>query len=121
MLEPDSKLQAFVAVAHQKGFIAGGRSIGKSQPAVSQAVAELERKCGCALFHRAQSSYVGLTPAGERLLPYAEEILHLYEQAARALDDAPRDRPLEMELAQGKSVEVWSVAGEIHLKFKDKD
>jgi len=45
-------LSVFVAVAEQRGFAAAARVLNLSPPAVTRAVAALERHLGVTLFHR---------------------------------------------------------------------
>jgi DNA-binding transcriptional LysR family regulator len=67
-------IQCFAYVARHLGFSRAAADLGMSQPAVSQAVARLERQLGVTLFERS-SRAVRLTPAGAALLPYAGTLL----------------------------------------------
>jgi DNA-binding transcriptional LysR family regulator len=64
----------FVVVADRLSFSRAAPTLGMSQPAVSQAIARLERSLGLRLFERT-SREVQLTLAGKLLLPYAEALL----------------------------------------------
>ncbi len=66
------RLEIFLAVVEERGFTAAADRLGISQPAVSQAVRELEAELGTDLFHRLGRS-VRLTPAGEALLGPARQ------------------------------------------------
>lgn len=66
------RLRAFVAVAREGGFKKAALKLHKTQPAISQAVASLERELGQALFVRANRRST-LTAAGDILLEHAEE------------------------------------------------
>lgn len=79
MLE-DFRLKVFLAVADEGSFTRAARTLGISQPAVSQNVAELEKELGRDLFVRNKGS-VGLTPAGSLFKEYADRILHWYSAA----------------------------------------
>lgn len=59
------ELNAFLAVVEAGGFSAAARRTGESQPAVSKAVAALEKRLGVALFNRSTRS-VTLTDQGQR-------------------------------------------------------
>src|SRR5688572_20019300 len=61
-------------VAQRLSFSRAAAELGMSQPAVSQAVARLERSLGLRLFERT-SREVQLSDAGKVLLPYAEALL----------------------------------------------
>ncbi|MFC6085865.1 LysR family transcriptional regulator [Sphaerisporangium aureirubrum] len=83
---PLRDVQCFAHVARHLGFSRAAAELGMSQPAVSQAVARLERQLGVALFERS-SRAVRLTPAGAGLLPYADTLL---ETAAAFTAEAAR-------------------------------
>src|SRR6476619_5020105 len=59
------ELSAFIAVVESGGFSAAARRTGESQPAVSKAIAALEKRLGVALFNRSTRS-VTLTDQGQR-------------------------------------------------------
>jgi NAD(P)-dependent dehydrogenase (short-subunit alcohol dehydrogenase family) len=56
-------LAAFVAVADRRGFAAASRALETSPPAITRAVAALERHLGVTLFHRSTRA-VSLTDEG---------------------------------------------------------
>ncbi len=87
-------LAAFLAVAREGSFGRAASALLVSQPAVSERMARLEREVGSTLFVRGARGST-LSPAGERLLPYATRTLALLTEAAetvRAVDGAPRLR-----------------------------
>ncbi|MEQ8964707.1 MAG: LysR substrate-binding domain-containing protein [Azospirillaceae bacterium] len=76
-------LEIFVAVAEAGGFAAAGRATGASPPAVTRAVAGLERRLATRLFVRTTRA-VRLTEAGERFLADARRILAELQEAEDA-------------------------------------
>jgi DNA-binding transcriptional LysR family regulator len=81
------RLEAFRAVALEGGFSRAAAVLRRTQPAVSQAVAALERDLGEALFVRA-GRHTRLTAAGELLLEQVERAfaaLRVAEQELAAL------------------------------------
>jgi DNA-binding transcriptional LysR family regulator len=78
-----SVLRAFCAVADERSFTRAARALHMSQPAVSLAIRELERSCGCDLFERRPRG-VALTAAGTQFLDDARAVV----SAARTADDA---------------------------------
>jgi DNA-binding transcriptional LysR family regulator len=77
------QLRCFVAVAEDLHFGRAAEKLLLGQPAVSQQVRRLERELKVELFDRSPR-YVRLTPAGERFLPAARDVLTA-EDTARAL------------------------------------
>lgn len=75
-------LRAFVAVADCEGFSAAARLLNRTQSAVSVQIRRLEERTGAVLFERT-SRKVALTAAGERLRPYARQMLKLEDEARR--------------------------------------
>lgn len=81
-------LVVFLAVAEHGGVLAAARAIGRSQPAVSERVRQLEETLGVALFLRTRH---GMTPtaAGRELMGYAQRLRALLDEAARVGNRAP--------------------------------
>jgi DNA-binding transcriptional LysR family regulator len=67
-------LTAFVSVADQRSFVAAARALETSPPAITRAVAALERHLGVTLFHRSTRA-VSLTDEGAAFLDRARRIL----------------------------------------------
>ncbi|SEH01182.1 DNA-binding transcriptional regulator, LysR family [Nonomuraea solani] len=78
------EVEAFVHVAELGGFTEASRRLGRSQPAISRRIRELERSLGTTLFERA-GRRVTLTEAGRALLPYAETVLAAVRDGERAV------------------------------------
>ncbi|MGY4649011.1 LysR family transcriptional regulator [Mycobacterium sp. URHB0021] len=71
------QLKSFVTVVEQGGFTAASRRLGLSQPAVSRAVATLEKELGAPLLIRGRDG-LSLTGAGSVALTHAREaVRHL--------------------------------------------
>jgi DNA-binding transcriptional LysR family regulator len=68
------QLEYFVAVAREKHFARAAEASHVSQPALSTAIAKLERELNVTLINRGHN-YEGLTPEGERLVVWAKRIL----------------------------------------------
>ncbi|MEB4209173.1 LysR family transcriptional regulator [Mycobacterium sp. 94-17] len=68
------QLQYFVAVASERHFARAAEKCFVSQPALSAAIAKLERELNVTLINRGHS-FQGLTPEGERLVVWAKRIL----------------------------------------------
>ena len=87
-------LRMFEAVARLGGIGRGALELHTVQSNVTARIRLLEEELGAALFIR-HSRGVSLTPAGRRLLPYAERMRDLLAQARRAVaDDGTPQGPL---------------------------
>ncbi|HUF24838.1 MAG TPA: LysR substrate-binding domain-containing protein [Vicinamibacterales bacterium] len=79
-------LRVFSAVAAERSFSKAASRVGRTQPAVSQAVRRLEEAVGGRLIDRAQRDGT-LTQAGVLLLDYAARMLRLSDEAQAAVAD----------------------------------
>lgn len=68
------QLEYFVAVAQERHFARAAEKCYVSQPALSAAIAKLERELNVTLINRGHS-FEGLTPEGDRLVVWARRIL----------------------------------------------
>ncbi|MET7484785.1 LysR family transcriptional regulator [Streptomyces sp. NPDC005538] len=75
------RLRAFREVARELSFTRAAQNLHYSQPSVTAQIKSLEETVGAPLFVRRGNRSVELTPAGARLLPYADRILELVEAA----------------------------------------
>ena len=73
-------LATFATVAESGGFTAAAAELSISQAAVSQRIAALESELRISLFNR-RSGRISLTEAGQRLYPFARQILDLHGKA----------------------------------------
>lgn len=76
----------FLTVAREGSFSKGALKLYVTQPAVSQAIGNLEEKCGVRLFNR-MARGVSLTSAGRILLEYIEPAFNLIRSGERRLED----------------------------------
>jgi DNA-binding transcriptional LysR family regulator len=78
------RLKVFRAVARHLHFSRAAEELLLTQPAVTQQIKALEEECGVPLFERA-AGRIALTPGGEALLPYAEKLKQLADEAFAAV------------------------------------
>ncbi|MCF0137077.1 MAG: LysR family transcriptional regulator [Oscillospiraceae bacterium] len=78
------QLVFFVAAAESGSFSKTAAEHYVSHSTVSRSVSALEQELGTALFERGNRS-LRLTPAGEKLLPRAKELLRLAEELRSVL------------------------------------
>lgn len=75
----DRRLQVFYTVARKGSFTKAAETLFMTQPAVTFQIKQLEEHFSTRLFDRSHGR-VGLTPAGELVLDYAERILGLSQE-----------------------------------------
>jgi DNA-binding transcriptional LysR family regulator len=83
------QLRYFVAVAEEGQMTRAAHRLHIAQPALSQAIAQLESELGLELLER-HSRGVDLTPAGEAFLPKARAALAAETEAARTAQSLAR-------------------------------
>ena len=79
-------LRVFAAVASERSFSKAATRVGRTQPAVSQAVRRLEESLGERLIDRTQRDGT-LTQAGVMLLDYAARMLRMADEAHAAVTE----------------------------------
>jgi len=80
------QLRVFLAVARLRSFSRAAETLYLTQSAVSQQIGRLESEYGVRLFAR-DGRKVELTDAGAALLPYAEQIVRLLDEASSTLEE----------------------------------
>jgi len=89
-----NQLEVLVTVARERSFSRAAEVLGRTQPAISQAIRRLEQEIGEKLFDRSSKDGT-LTAAGEVLLDHAQHILNIRDAAARSMREL-------RELQEGK-------------------
>src|ERR1700722_4264563 len=86
MLE-NFRIRVFRVVAHHLNFSRAAEELLLTQPAVTQQIKALEEEFGVPLFDRG-GGRIALTPGGRALLPFADKMKDLSEEAAAAVAGA---------------------------------
>lgn len=94
------RLKVFRVVAGHLNFSRAAEELLLTQPAVTQQIKALEDEYGVSLFDRS-GGRIALTPAGKALLPYAEQIRSISDEAVAAV--AAASGKLGGQLALGAS------------------
>ncbi len=84
-------LEIFLSVCETGAMASAARVLGLTQPAISQAIAELEARTGTVLFDRSVRP-LGLTPAGGVMRQRAAALLSEARQIAPLLKEADRGK-----------------------------
>ncbi|MES1264975.1 MAG: LysR family transcriptional regulator, partial [Variovorax sp.] len=77
-------LEIFRTVVAEGGVIRAADKLNRVQSNVTTRIQQLEERLGQKLFHR-QGRSLALAPAGHKLLPYAERLLRLADEAESEL------------------------------------
>ncbi|CDX27202.1 Transcriptional regulator protein [Mesorhizobium sp. ORS 3324] len=80
-------LKTFLAVARTRNVTRAAGEVNLAQSSASDQIQALEAELGTSLFTRSRQG-LELTPAGEALKPYADELLALADEARAAIDAA---------------------------------
>jgi len=100
------QLTAFVRVAQLGNFTRAAESLRLTQPAVTRQVAGLEARLGTRLVERL-GRRIALTPAGEVLLGYAEQILRLEAEAGHAVAEVTRGGAGSLRVGASSTVATY--------------
>jgi DNA-binding transcriptional LysR family regulator len=97
------RLKVFRAVARNRNFRIAAEELLLTQPAVTQQIKALEAEFGTALFDRS-GGRITLTPAGEALLPFAERLAALANEAREAVAATGSDHAGTLTLAASQTI-----------------
>ncbi|MFF0740774.1 LysR family transcriptional regulator [Streptomyces sp. NPDC004111] len=92
----------FLAVARELSFTRAAESLYVSQPALSKQIRQLERTLGVRLFARDRQQ-VRLTPAGETLLPHAEQTMTAWQLGTSALEELRLSTASQLRIGMSNS------------------
>lgn len=81
------RLKVFRVVAAHLNFSRAAEELLLTQPAVTQQIKALENEYGVSLFDRT-GGHIALTPSGEALLPYAQKLKEISDEASVAVANA---------------------------------
>ncbi|WP_032112857.1 LysR family transcriptional regulator [Candidatus Paracaedibacter symbiosus] len=93
-----SKLRLFYEIARQRNMTRAAEKLNVSQPALSQALADLEYNLKSKLFHRL-SRGMSLTVQGERLFVFAENIMQQTESFEKSFHEKGEEIAGEIKIA----------------------
>jgi DNA-binding transcriptional LysR family regulator len=105
-------MRSFLMLAETGSVTLAAARIGRTQSAISMQLRRLEESLGQSLFERRPRGLV-LTARGAQLLPYAERVVHLLDEAAVSLRERPLQGPLRVGIPEdyGESVLPRALAG----------
>ena len=97
------RIRVFRAVAHHLNFSRAAEELLLTQPAVTQQIKALEDEFGVALFDRG-GGRIALTPGGAALLPFAERMKALSEEATEAVANAYGEHAGELAIGASQTI-----------------
>jgi LysR family transcriptional regulator, transcriptional activator of the cysJI operon len=97
------RIRVFRSVARHLSFSRAAEELLLTQPAVTQQIKALEDQFGVPLFDRG-GGRISLTPGGIALLPFAEKMKQLSEQAVAAVGDASGQPAGELHLGASQTI-----------------
>ena len=100
------KIRIFVTITRLMSFTRAADSLHMTQPTVSQQLAMLEAQLGTPLIER-DTRRLWLTPAGEALLPYAEKLLTLSQEALESTRAAAGLADRTLRLGVGHTLAIY--------------
>jgi len=118
----DFRLQVFYTVAKRLNFTKASAELFISQPAVTKHIKELEATYKTSLFDRSGNKKIVLTPAGEMLLQYADELLSVYRELEFDMNLLVKQHAGTLRIGGSNTVSQYvipPVLAQFHKKFKD--
>jgi len=100
------RIKVFRTVAQHLNFSRAAEELLLTQPAVTQQIKALEEELGVPLFDRG-GGHIVLSPGGKALLPYAEKMKELSEQAVEAVAGSFGQRAGELKLGASQTISQY--------------
>jgi len=100
------RLKIFRTVAHHLNFSRAAEELLLTQPAVTQQIKALEEECEVPLFDRS-GGHISLTGAGHALLPYAQKLKLLVDEALTAVSSASGQDTGQLAIGASQTIAVY--------------
>jgi DNA-binding transcriptional LysR family regulator len=100
------RIRVFRSVARHLNFSRAAEELLLSQPAITQQIKALEEELGVPLFDRS-GGHIALTPGGLALLPFAEKMRTLGEEAITAVAGAYGEQAGELSLGASQTISQY--------------
>jgi DNA-binding transcriptional LysR family regulator len=114
-----SDLQIFRSVVHEGGITRAAEKLNRVQSNITTRVRQLEQELGVDLFIR-EGKRMHPSPAGKRLLDYADRLLDLAQEARDAVYDAePRGLLRLGAMESTAAIRLPPTLNELHRRYPD--
>ena len=100
------RIRVFRAVAQHLNFSRAAEELSLTQPAITQQIKALEEEFGVPLFDRG-GGHIALTAGGKALLPFAERMKELSDEAFAAVAAAFGQHAGELALGASQTIAVY--------------
>jgi LysR family transcriptional regulator, carnitine catabolism transcriptional activator len=110
------QLDAAIAVAEYRSFIAAAAYLGISQPALTLTIKRIEKTLGVTLFLRS-TRHVTITAAGREFIAMAERVLNDLKLSAKSLGEIAEQRRGQVIVTSLIPIEMSSVIAEYGRRF----
>ncbi len=117
----DFRLQVFHTVAKRLNFTKAAEALFITQPAVTKHIHEIENNFKVKLFDR-NGTKIKLTPAGDMLLQYTEELFTVYRNLEFEMNSFTHTHSGKLKIGASTTVAQYvlpPVLAAFHKKFKD--
>lgn len=117
----DFRLQVFHTVASRLNFTKAAAELYISQPAVTKHIQEVENYFKVKLFDR-NGTRIKLTPAGETLLQFTEQLFTIYRNIEFEMNDLSQQHKGKLRVGASTTVAQYvlpPVLAAFHKKFKE--
>lgn len=118
----DFRMQVFYTAARRLNFTRTAAELFITQPAVTRHIKELESLYKVTLFERSGNKKVILTPAGQTLLQYAEQLSGIYRELEYDMNLLIKQHGGVLRIGASTTVAQYvipSVLARFHQKFPD--
>lgn len=114
-----SLLKVFVAVANKKSISLGAQDLGVTQSNVTHRIKQLEKVVGYLLFHRVPKGVI-LTKEGEKLYPFAMDIVKKTEEAELQMKNISHQELLRIGTSQANAaIRLLEFCEKLNKKYPD--
>ena len=116
-----SLLKVFVSVANRKSISLGAEDLGFTQSNVSLRIKQLEKVINYSLFHRTTKGVI-LTKEGERLYPYAVDIVKKTEEARLQMKNVSHQTILRIGSGQANvAIRLLQFINKLNKKYPNME
>jgi len=112
-------LKAFITVKNEKSISSAAKKLGYTQSNITSRIKQLEKNLSYSLFHRTNRGVV-LTNEGEKLYPFAVDIVKKVEEATSQMRNINHQEILKMGTTQSNAtIRLIPIIEQLNKDFQD--